>query len=318
MPPPLKSPNHNLLAASISVIIPTHNHAEFLPAAVASVRAQRWPGLEIVVVDDGATDDTGRLLREIAGDDLRCVRQQRAGAAAARNRGIAESRGDWVAFLDADDFWLPGRLEAQMRALVARGGGCVFAYCGSLLVDEGGATRAVRTAAPSDASLERMVWGNRIATSCVVVSRAALYDVGLFDESLKEIGEDWDLWMRLAAAGCRATCVAEPLVAIRHSNFHDKYRVRNFEEATVKSISRLYESLDGRPDLAHLVSLKSRVNSWHQSVLAKNYLEVGDLSDFLRCVSRCVRAHPLLGWYYLAPGRLFGVRLKGTPGADGR
>jgi glycosyltransferase involved in cell wall biosynthesis len=280
------------------------------------VRAQGWPGLEIVVVDNGSTDDTERVLCELEGGDLRCLSQPKAGAAAARNLGIRESGGDLVAFLDADDRWLPGKLDAQTRALAC--GDYAFAYCGSLLVDEGGETRGLRLAAPGGSRLEELVWGNPIATPSVVVSRAALYEVGLFDESLNTLGEDWDLWLRLAAAGFRGACVAEPLVAIRLGDFHGKYRVRDFERATLRIVSRLFDTAAARPDLAHVSRLKSRVVSWHQSVLAKNYLEVGGLSDFLRCAARCVAAHPLLGWYYLAPGRLFGARFKGTPRFDGR
>ena len=307
----------NRRTARISVIIPNHNHAEFLPAAVMSVRAQGWAGLEIIVIDDGSTDDTERVLGELAGDDLRSYRQQRAGAAAARNRGIRESGGDWIAFLDADDYWLPGKLDAQMCVLEDGVRDNAFAYCGSLLIDEKGDLRGERPATARESSLEELMWGNQIANSSVVVSKAALYNVGLFDESLNTLGEDWDLWLRLAASGCGGTCVAEPLVAIRQSNFRGKYRVRSFELATVRIISRFFQSLAGRPDFAHLIRRRHRVISWHQSVLAKNYLEGGELSDFLRCGAFCLRAHPLMGWYYLVPGRIFGGRLKATRRVDG-
>jgi len=299
-------------APSISVVIPTHNHAGFLPAAVGSVRSQGWPGIEIIVVDDGSTDGTGRVLDELAGDDLRVLRQPKAGAAAARNRGIAESRGDWVAFLDADDYWLPGKLAAQMSALAAGSNERTFAYCGSLVFDGQGVIIEVRPAAPGAMRLDALVWGNTITTGSVVVKRAALFEVGLFDESLNVLGEDWDLWLRLAAS-YEGACVPEPLVAIRYVYFHDKYRVRSFEAATRRVLSRLFASLRGRRDLARFARRRRIIASWHQSVLAKNYLECGERAGFLRCGALCLAAHPVRGWYYLTPGRIFGVRIKGSP-----
>ena len=93
-----------IMKPSVTVVIPTYNLAALLPEAIASVRAQQWPKLEIIVVDDGSTDNTESVLRDLARDgDLRWFRQDNAGAAAARNRGVANATGEWIAFLDADD-----------------------------------------------------------------------------------------------------------------------------------------------------------------------------------------------------------------------
>ncbi len=117
---------------SVSVVIPTHNAAAFLAEAVASIRAQTRPVDEILVVDDGSTDGTAGVIAAMGGN-VRAVRQERAGAGAARNRGAELARGSWLAFLDADDLWVPGKLACQLAWRAERpeteiifGQGCNF------------------------------------------------------------------------------------------------------------------------------------------------------------------------------------------------
>src|ERR1700749_83796 len=101
----------------VSVIMPAYNSGRYLAESVRSVQAQTFGGWELVVVDDGSTDDTGEVARRLAEADarVRYVRRPNGGQAAARNTGLAEARGRLVAFLDADDLWLPEKLEAQME-----------------------------------------------------------------------------------------------------------------------------------------------------------------------------------------------------------
>ena len=100
----------------VSVITPVHNGARFLAEAVESVERQGYEPLEIIVVDDGSTDDTPRVIAEL-GDRVLALRQENAGPAAARNRAIAAARGDVLAFCDADDTWPEGKLDAQLARL---------------------------------------------------------------------------------------------------------------------------------------------------------------------------------------------------------
>lgn len=101
---------------SVSVIIPVYNGESTLAEAVESVRSQGADSLEIIVVDDGSTDRTGEVIRTL-GRKVRSFRQANAGPAAARNRGLTKARGDWIAFLDADDLWAPGKLARQLDFL---------------------------------------------------------------------------------------------------------------------------------------------------------------------------------------------------------
>ena len=101
----------------VSVVIPTYNRAGTVPRAIESVLAQTFTDLEVVVVDDGSSDDTGKVLAEMFGDRIRYLAQVNQGASIARNRGIEEARGEWIAFLDSDDLWEKDKLEWQLKAL---------------------------------------------------------------------------------------------------------------------------------------------------------------------------------------------------------
>jgi glycosyltransferase involved in cell wall biosynthesis len=123
----------------ISVVIPAYNAARFLAEAVASVRAQTLPATEIIVVDDGSTDGTGPLAEQLG---VKVLAQKQAGAGAARNRGAEASTGDWLAFLDADDLWVPEKLAAQRAAMRDQPGTeLVFGYGSNFWIDDRGARR---------------------------------------------------------------------------------------------------------------------------------------------------------------------------------
>jgi glycosyltransferase involved in cell wall biosynthesis len=123
---------------AVSVVVPAHNAGRFLGAALRSAAAQTSPPLELIVVDDGSTDGTERVVREAAATfPVRSLRQDRQGAGVARNRGVSVARGEWIAFLDADDLWYPDKLAVQLDCLAA-GAPIEFIYSDLDLVDEAG------------------------------------------------------------------------------------------------------------------------------------------------------------------------------------
>jgi glycosyltransferase involved in cell wall biosynthesis len=185
--------------ALVSVIIPTYNCAPFLADAVKSVLGQTYPRLEIVVVDDGSTDGTEHVLRPWS-DCLRFLRQTRLGPSVARNRAILDTRGEYIAFLDADDVWWPAKLARQVDYL-GRHPDAALVYTDyhrdaqASLTDQG-QLRHYRHKA-SGLVFYHLLRENFIHTSTVMVRREALARVGLFDPGLRG-AEDLDLWLRLA------------------------------------------------------------------------------------------------------------------------
>ena len=112
----------------ISVVIPTYNREDKVRKAIESVLAQSVTDLEVIVVDDGSTDNTGRILDEVFRDRIRYYAQANQGASIARNKGIAEARGEWIAFLDSDDLWEKEKLELQLEAIARFGSQCGGCY----------------------------------------------------------------------------------------------------------------------------------------------------------------------------------------------
>ena len=189
-------------APLVSVVIPTHNSGALLERALGSVYAQTFRDFEIIVVDDASTDDTSeRMQRHL--DRVRYIKQDHAGSAVARNRGILVSQGEYIAFLDADDLWLPEKLERQIE-LAKRHPNASLIYSDfyrgegeEIARDSGLRARKFWVAGQEFKSLLRQ---NFIHTSSVVTRKEALADAGIFDPNLIN-AQDWDLWIRLAAAG---------------------------------------------------------------------------------------------------------------------
>lgn len=191
------------MAAEISVVVPTFNRAGVLPRSLASVLGQTLPPLEVVVVDDGSTDETERIVRELGSELVHYVRlESRAGAQAARNRGIAEARGDWIAFQDSDDEWLPDKLERQVALIedewtVVHGSGLA-----------GDKIMGRRLLGEEDA-LGVLLRRPATLFPALLVSRAALERLGPLDEELPAF-QEWDTSIRLAAF-CRFVAAGDPV-----------------------------------------------------------------------------------------------------------
>lgn len=187
----------------MSVVIPTYNYGRFLSRALDSVLAQTERADEIIVVDDGSTDDTRHVLARYA-NHVHAIHQENRGLSAARNAGIARSGGDLVAFLDSDDTWHPRKLELQLD-LWRRYPDSGAIGCGVQVVDSGGvAIRTLRFANAEGEVLDRLraialrrrwVGGSG---SGALVPADVLRSAGGFDETLAA-AEDWDLWLRIAA-----------------------------------------------------------------------------------------------------------------------
>ncbi len=200
------------MVQSISVVIPARNASATLGRAIESVLAQTFPPHEIIVVDDGSSDDSATIARAYPSVEVITLRDGR-GAAAARNAGVRAAQGEWIAFLDADDEWLPEKLGKQ-AARIEPGQSMIF--CASEEFGPDGTSlgdtfrgRAVCFTADAWKALLKT---NFVATPTVMVPRALLLQLGGFDEKLP-LGEDQDMWIRLALSG-RLAYVPERLVRV--------------------------------------------------------------------------------------------------------
>lgn len=180
----------------VSVVIPVYNQADYVIGAVDSVLAQDYPAIELIVVDDGSTDDTPRRLSEHGGS-FRVIRQVNRGAAAALNVGIRESRGTLVCWLSADDLFLGGKIRAQVRAFTEDPGlGLVYTGYERIRAD-GSHIETLASPAPAHSDpFVTVFWRNSINGSSVMMPRAVFDECGPFDEDLRA-DVDADMWLRL-------------------------------------------------------------------------------------------------------------------------
>jgi glycosyltransferase involved in cell wall biosynthesis len=184
---------------TVSVVIPAYNQARFLAGALESVLTQTYPALEIVVVDDGSTDATGEVLAGFRGR-VAVVRQPNNGVSSARNAGVAGSAGDLVAFLDADDQWLPDKLARQIARHV-REPDLGLVHCGIQEIDADGRALGVRTEGIEGRVAGRLLRFDGAAIlgggSAALIPRTVFDRVGGFDPLLST-SADWDLYYRIA------------------------------------------------------------------------------------------------------------------------
>jgi glycosyltransferase involved in cell wall biosynthesis len=210
----------------ITVVIPVYNHAAVLARALASVAAQTFQDYEIIVVDDGSVDDVAGTLRDFHHLRLRLLRHpENRGAAAARNTGVAEARAPYVAFLDADDEWLAGKLARQIAHI--EGASEIYGICTGYSILRPGVAEAATYIPPLERDTEHFttfLFGCRISPgSTLMVSRRSFDEIGPFDESLRRL-EDWD-WLIRYSRRWRLHVVSEPLVRVHGSASPDVNQV---------------------------------------------------------------------------------------------
>lgn len=196
-------------APLVSVIVPAFNVKTFIAEAISSVEAQEYPAVEVIVIDDGSRDGTADFVEQNF-PDVRLFRKENGGSATARNVGLREARGDFIAFLDADDVWLPGKLKAQVEYFEAHPDiamlGTGFApwmadasgrFGDPMALAAGNANISPGTIDPESSGwgYHRMLLDNYVWTTTVMMRRSLVDRIGFFDETLR-LGQDYDLFLR--------------------------------------------------------------------------------------------------------------------------
>lgn len=298
---------------SVSVIMPCFNAAPYIGAALRSVLSQPGADLDVVVVDDGSSDGSVDLVRATF-PQVRVLTQRNQGPARARNAGIAAAQGDWIAFLDADDIWLAGKLQAQFDAMALVPGArmsytawhvwpCLDAEPDPALVAE---LRAADAKDPRwqgatgwiypDLLLDCVVW-----TSTVLMQRSLIDEIGVFEADLR-IGEDYDLWLR-ASRVTPIVRVPRPLALYRMHPHNTTRRAPdvNFQGQVLERAVRRWglSGPDGREARGRDVA-RALARTWND--YAEAHLLAGDTSRARRGAWQSVRALPWQrkGWRVLA------------------
>jgi glycosyltransferase involved in cell wall biosynthesis len=233
----LQTMNLRLDPPQVSVVIPTYNRAGCLREAVDSVLAQEFRGFELIVVDDGSTDETPRLLQGY-GDAIRGLRQKNRGVSAARNAGVAAARGDLIAFLDSDDIWLRGKLACQVE-FFRQHPEAFICQTEELWVKNGRRVNPGRRHRKRDGMIFEPSLELCLVSPSAVMLRKALFDrVGLFDERLPAC-EDYDLWLRVSSR-FPVSLIETPLIVKRGGHADQLSRARGLDRYRIESIAKLF------------------------------------------------------------------------------
>jgi len=182
----------------VSVIIPTYNSAKYIAEAIDSVLAQTYENFEIITIDDGSTDNTEEMLKPYMGK-ITYIRKENGGPASARNRGIEISKGEFIAFLDADDVWLPQKLEKQMNFMRNNPDIDIICTAVSDYRDSENLSSGEITLLKKGYIFNQLIQGNFITASTVLLKAKCIKYGELFDEDKRLISvEDYNLWLRLS------------------------------------------------------------------------------------------------------------------------
>jgi glycosyltransferase involved in cell wall biosynthesis len=298
------------------------NYARFLPAAVESVFSQTVSNWELIIIDDGSIDDTHRVVQQYLNDRrVKYVRSDRLGQSRAKNLGVGLTRGEFVAFLDADDMWEPTKLEKQLaefesdvgvvyslRSIIDEAGREVSCRVGPRpTVGSGAVKKSVGRGPTLQESIDTFYVHNPICFSSVVVRRTLLEQVGGFDPGL-DLAIDYDLWLR-AARVTRFLCVPEELVRYRtgHGNLSKKLSDR---VATAFSIMHRAERqggvspaavAEGRATTARTLAYVIRdaepgeAVRWNLKALMQHHRRRESLKGLLAATVKWIRRKPTAG-----------------------
>jgi glycosyltransferase involved in cell wall biosynthesis len=255
----------------VSVVLPTYNRRTALLEAIASVRAQSFADLEILVCDDGSTDGSREAVQALASADarIRWIQGEHSGLPGSnRNRGIRAARGEWIAFQDSDDLWLPEKLAKQLRVLRAAPQ-AAFIYCYAAELRADGARRRMTPfrVQREGRMFETLLFYSLVQTPTVLVRRDLLARAGAFDEGMRlTIGEDYELYLRLAAQ-TEFHFVAEELVLCRASPDSISADLLNGIEQVERVLKSALERERVRADLAARVLARLELRRYKQHLL---------------------------------------------------
>jgi glycosyltransferase involved in cell wall biosynthesis len=268
----------------VSVVIPAYNSADYTVETVESVLAQTYRNREIIVVDDGSTDHTHDELKRF-GDEIKYIYKENGGACSARNLGIGESTGEYVACLDCDDLWLPDKLEYSV-AMLDHNPDLALSFTACDLIDGAGEkTGQVECRVDLSKAYKELLYQNYITAPTVVMRRSCLESVGRFDERIF-IPADWDLWLRLA----RRYPIGYIDQSLSQYRVTSAYSQRNLKQLFAEAMYVLDKNMADSPEL----SVKERDKVYDQMfvICSKVSLDAGQVVESRRMLLQAINRNP--------------------------
>lgn len=272
----------------VSVIIPTYNRAKYIRRALESVLAQTYQDYEIIVVDDGSMDNTREILAEFEGK-IKYIVQKNQGSAAARNRGIQESKGEYIAFLDSDDIWIPEKLAEQVKILDTHEK-IGIVYSRMPIINEKGERLGTKPAGVSGKNFKELleVWGD-LPTSTVMTRKVCFDKAGMFDTALMTM-QDIDMWLRIARFYDLYE-IEDKMLAhyFRHDGQITKSKIKVCE-GRVKIYQKILNTFEDIP-----TALFIRRIAMHQYTLSKAYYNEKFYFKSFKSIIAAIKCYPFVG-----------------------
>jgi len=271
----------------VSAIIPAYNQGAYLREAVRSLLDQTYPDFEVIVVDDGSTDDTCEVARSFADDRIHYVYQENRGLSGARNTGIRHSQGEYLTYLDSDDLFLPEKLDLLVAELESHPEiGLVAGQ--AIPIDEHGNRIGKMYAAPLPEPAENLLLGNPLHVGSVLVRGEWQKRAGFFDETLRSY-EDWDMWLRLVRLGCRTGWVPKPVSLYR---FHIAQMTRNSAQMTAATFAVLDKTFQDQALPESWLALRDKAYSQAHLRATASFYSAKDYPNAQAHLTEAVRLNP--------------------------
>ncbi|MGG3690175.1 glycosyltransferase family 2 protein [Caldifermentibacillus hisashii] len=266
----------------VSVIIPTYNRANLILQAVKSVLNQTYKNFEIIIVDDGSSDNTEDVINVIHDNRIRYIKHAiNKGASAARNTGIREAKGKYIAFQDSDDHWLPDKLEKQVKRIENTPDHVGAVFGGYWIIGKGNEKRYFPEQVIKDGNIfHTLLKGNVVGMPVVMIKKICFDKVGYFNETLPAL-EDWELLLRISR-DYEFLYINEPLVTV----YETENSISMHMENTVKAWKYIFDKyLD-------IISADHTTLALHYYTLGKYLIRSGNFSGGRKLIFKAVKTNP--------------------------
>jgi glycosyltransferase involved in cell wall biosynthesis len=287
----MSNDNRSTDRPTLSIVIPAYNVADYIEAAISSALDQTFRDLEVIVVEDGSTDQTPAVIEALGrrrkDQRLRIVSKANGGLAAARNTGIAEAKGAFVGFLDGDDIWMPEKAEKHLLSMQKDPSIGISFSNSAYLTEDGQRTGTFLIAGKSNPSLHDMIRRNHVGNGSSPIVRRACFEIaGIFHPDLRSC-EDYEMWCRILRSGFRASGLDDPLTLYRLRTTSLSFNFEKFLENADRAMSYLKTAMPNVPR-----SVFRAGHAEHYRIAAWKAVSSSQTSSARKLLMKAVRLRP--------------------------